>query len=115
MNINEHINITGTIAVDQANVPISISYKNTTDTAWNSLATVNTDPQGNFTYAWTPSISGQYDIKATGVFAGSPQTSTTLSIKVNSGPQLPWIYIGLVAAAVIIIALLALLYYQRRK
>ena len=115
VNVNERVNITGTIAVDQANIPVSIIYKKTTDTAWSTLATVNTDQQGNYFYTWTPNTGGKYDIKATASLAGNPQTSTTFSMVVNGNSQLPWINIGIIAAVIIMIVLLSLFYYQRRK
>lgn len=63
------------------NMPIVVSYSVTNGASWTSLTSVKTQSDGSFAAIWTPSVTGNYFIKAN--FEGNPTVngaSKTISL-----------------------------------
>jgi len=80
---NIRINIEGTLTTNETgitNEPVLFAYSVNNGESWVDLTSINTDIQGNFEVMWTPSVTGNYLVKAN--WAGNgvyPAVNTTVS------------------------------------
>jgi len=112
------ITISGTIRPNKASVNVTIYYRlNVTGEHWDILTTVQTNPFGNYTHAWTTTKAGVFELEAKwlGDNTYAPSKSDTIIVKVEEPLiilfYLPYILIG--AAAVVIV--LVLYFLKMRK
>jgi len=82
IDISSNIIVSGSITPARPSVTVTLSYKN--DTSWNSLATVTSSSNGNYSYTWTPASVGSYQLKASwdGDSAYDGATSSVVSVTV---------------------------------
>ena len=113
VNANEQITVAGILALAQANIPVSILYKEYEESIWNTLSTVNTTVQGSYSFIWTPDKGGKYDLRSTTILAGNTQTSAIITATVNLG-ETPWLYVGISIIVAIIVIIIGLLVYWKR-
>jgi hypothetical protein len=113
ITLGENISISGLIAVDQANVPVTVLYRHGGETEWHTIDTITTDEQGRYSYIWTPEKSGRYYVKCTAIILGVKETSSVISIDVGEPEQPLWLY-GSTLAAIIMIGIATLLIYRKR-
>jgi hypothetical protein len=72
VTVGSSVTISGTIAPIRPNVDVTIYQRPTGGTTWTTLATVKTDSQGRYTYTWTTTETGTYDVKSS--WAGDENT-----------------------------------------
>ena len=60
--------------------PISISYSVTNGRLWQDLTSVNSNSDGSFSAVWTPSVTGNYMIKASWVLDDSVNAIVNLAV-----------------------------------
>jgi hypothetical protein len=83
---NFKVNIQGTLAANNvgvANEPIQLSYSVNGGASWEALTYLSTDDSGAFQAVWTPTVTGNYFIKAS--YPGNSElapASTTVHIAV---------------------------------
>lgn len=83
---NFKVNIQGTLTTNNvavSNEPIQLSYSVNGGDSWEALTYLSTDDSGAFQAVWTPTVTGNYFIKAT--YAGNSElaaASTTVHIAV---------------------------------
>jgi hypothetical protein len=83
---NFKVNIQGTLTANNAavpNEPIQLSYSVNGGNSWEELTYLSTDATGAFQAVWTPSVTGNYFIKAS--YAGNSEikaASTTVQLAV---------------------------------
>ena len=84
---NFKVDITGNLTSDGTGIPdaqVLLSYSVNVGNSWIDLTTVNTDSNGAFSATWTPSVTGNYLLKA--VWTGNseyPQASRTVNFAVT--------------------------------
>jgi len=111
---SEGITVNGSVALAQANIPVTILYKSDNETVWHTAGTVNTTAEGTYTYTWSASAAQKYDLKSTATLQGTTVSSTTVSVSAGSGEAFPWIYVGLAAAvAAIAVTAVLLIYFKK--
>jgi outer membrane protein assembly factor BamB len=81
------INVRGRLT-DSAGAPIvlaSVTFQQrlVPRTEWTNVTTLTTDANGNFTYSWTPSIDGDYDLRVIYEGDGLGPSSSTVAIRVG--------------------------------
>ena len=83
--------ISGTISPAHI-ASVAIYYRVSGATTWNALASVTSGSSGSYAYAWTPSSSGTYEIKASwsgdSDHNGAESSVQTLTVKASSTTNL---------------------------
>ena len=111
----ERVNVSGLIIPAQANVEVTILYRSEREVDWRTLATVRTDEQGSYQYAWQPKEGEKYEIRATAVIEDTEETSASVYV-IAETPELPtWVNTATIAMIVIIIAVVATILIYRKK
>lgn len=112
ITLGESVTISGAVSNSTAaivGVEVTIQYKTGT-TGWTNITTVTTDSTGSYTYDWTPTRTGTYEIKTS--WAGDADTygaeSEIKTLKVASEP-IPILVI--VAALTVFIVVIAIALY----
>jgi len=82
LTIGGSVTVSGSISPSHSGVNVTISYND--HGAWNTLATATSAPDGSYSYLWTPSPIGSYQLKASweGDESHSGATSSVVSITV---------------------------------
>jgi hypothetical protein len=62
LTIGDSVTISGSIIPARAGVPVNINYRS--DSSWSTLTNVLTASDGSFSYFWTPTSVGSYQLKA---------------------------------------------------
>ncbi|MDH5391184.1 MAG: Ig-like domain-containing protein, partial [Candidatus Bathyarchaeota archaeon] len=93
----------------------TIQYKTGT-TGWTNITTVTADSTGSYTYDWTPTRAGTYEIKAS--WAGDADTygaeSEVKTLEVASEP-IPILVIVAALAVVVVVVAIAVYLLRVRK
>jgi PKD repeat protein len=112
ITLSESVTISGTVSNSTgaiAGVDVTIQYKTGT-TGWTNITTVTADSTGSYTYDWTPTRAGTYEIKTS--WAGDADTygaeSEIKTLEVASEP-IPILVI--VAALTVLIVVVAIAVY----
>jgi len=63
MTVGESVTINGSISSIRVEVNVTIYYS-LSGGVWSTLTTVTTDVDGHYSYVWTPTIAGTYEVKA---------------------------------------------------
>ncbi|MFQ5999658.1 MAG: PKD domain-containing protein [Candidatus Bathyarchaeia archaeon] len=124
ITLGENVTISGTVFKSTgaiAGVDVTIQYKSTGATAWTNATTVTTDSTGSYTYTWTPTEAGTYEIKAS--WAGDADTygaeseAETLEVapKQEEPSPIPILEIVAVLAVVAVVAAIAVYLLKVRK
>ena len=118
ITLGESVTVSGTVSNSTgaiAGVAVTIQYKTGT-TAWTNITTVTTDSTGSYTYDWTPTKAGTYEIKAS--WAGDADTygaeSEVKTLEVASGP-IPILVIVAALAVVAVVVAIAVYLLKVRK
>jgi PKD repeat protein len=118
ITLGENVTITGTVSNSTgaiAGVDVTIQYKTGT-TGWTNITTVTADSTGSYTYDWTPTKAGTYEIKAS--WAGDADTygaeSEEKTLEVASEP-IPILVIVAALAVVAVVVAIAVYLLKVRK
>jgi len=65
IKLGESTTISGSITPAKASAGVTILYRKTETQTWNTLATVATSSASQYSYAWTPTESGTFELNAT--------------------------------------------------
>jgi len=86
LTIGTSITVSGAISPARPGVTVTISYKS--DSSWRTLTTVTTSTNGSYSYVWTPTSAGSYQLKTSwaGDSSYDEATSVTVSVTVNKIP-----------------------------
>jgi len=115
VTLGENVNISGFIALAQANVNVTIQYRREGETDWHNLPVAKTSRKGNYQHMWQPTEGGKYEIRATAFFDDLVETSYSVYITVKALAQLPvWQYIPIIIAIVLAATVIAMLMYRKR-
>lgn len=121
VKVDSNITISGDITPDKPGVNVTILYR-PTDGSWTVLQTVQTDSQSHYTYTWTTTSVGTFEIKAS--WPGDPthQSDESETKTVTVTPEKPaqpidiWTYLPYIGiAAVIVVAVLLVYFLKVRK
>jgi PKD repeat protein len=114
--LGETIIINGTVTPTHQDLDVTIQYRPSGQTEWNTLTVVKTDSTGSYKYLWTPETTGTYEIKAK--WPGDSNTlgdeSDTQTIAVEEGPTTPNITLYLIIAIIILVVVAAIVIYFRK-
>ena len=77
LTIGESISVSGTLSPPKEGEEIEIQYR-VDEEIWTTLSTVITDSSGGYSYNWTPTRNGTYEIKVN--WAGSETTLSSFNI-----------------------------------
>ena len=117
ITLGANVSLTGTLTPAKASIDVTIYYRNATS-QWILLATVKTNPTGNFSFTWTPDVAGEFELYAnwTGDAIDAAAESQIVTLKVESPftifTYLPYIAVGI---TVVVAVALAYLYLQKKK
>jgi len=113
--IGESITISGYLSPRREGVSITIQSR-PSGGAWTTLTSVQTDPEGGYSYIWTPTAAGTYEIKANweGDENTLPGESAGQLVTAEAAPTFPWEWL-LIAGVGGIAAVAAILVYLKRK
>jgi PKD repeat protein len=110
--VGENLTISGSVTPTRPGVNVTIHYKLDEETAWNTLTIVQTDENSQYSFTWTPSEPGTYNIKAgwDGDYRTVKAESDVKTVVVQtSGLKVPLHFLGgiviAVAAAIVLIHL----------
>jgi len=116
--IGNSIVIEGSISPVRGGVTVTIQYR-PSGGSWSTLTTVITDAAGSYTYTWTPSTQGTYEVKTRwgGDATTQPDESDVRTVTVQAAPfPIPMeLLIGLVGAGAAAVALVAYLKKRPKK
>lgn len=118
VTLGEDVTITGTVSNSAgaiAGVDVTIQYETGT-TGWVNITTVTADSTGSYTYNWTPTRAGTYEIKAS--WAGDADTygaeSEVKTLEVAS-ESIPILVIVAALAVVAVVVAIAVYLLKVRK
>jgi len=118
ITLGENATITGTVSNSTgaiAGVDVTIQYKTGT-TGWTNITTVTADSTGSYTYDWTPTRAGTYEVKTR--WAGDADTygaeSEVKTLAVASEP-IPILVIVAALAVVAVVVAIAVYLLKVRK
>jgi PKD repeat protein len=118
ITLGESVTISGTVSNSTgtiAGVGVTIQYKTGT-TGWTNITTVSADSTGSYTYDWTPTRAGTYEVKTS--WAGDADTygaeSEIKTLEVASEP-IPILVIVAALAVVIVVVAIAVYLLKVRK
>jgi len=82
--VGESVTINGSISPIRMEVNVTINYSLSGE-AWSTLTTMTTDVDGRYSYDWTPTTSGTYEVKASweGDLTHLPDESEATVVTVN--------------------------------
>jgi hypothetical protein len=114
--LGSSVAITGTITPERQDLSVTINVRKDGG-AWTALpTTVVTDSQGDYSYDWTPTEAGTYDVQT--LWAGDVNThgseSEIRTVTVEAAVSTD-IYLYAAAAAIIIAVALLAVYFLRRR
>ena len=121
ISLGESVTVSGDVtgADDEvrANVTVTIQNRTSGATEWDTLATVETDQNGEYTYTWEPGTTGTYEVMAS--WEGDLETlrddSDVLTLKVKGKGGIPLEVVAVVAVAIIVIAAIVVYFVKIRK
>ena len=89
--LGEDTTISGSITPTREGANVTIYYRLTGEVMWNTLTTVLTNAASQYSYVWTPTTAGTYEIKASwlGDTTTLPAESLTQTITVEGAPPPP--------------------------
>jgi hypothetical protein len=107
MDVGGDVTISGAITPVQGIVNVTIKYKKAGEVSWGPLANVLTNSESQYTYTWTTTEKGTYDIKASwpgDADTGSDESAPkTLRIGVEEAiDTVTYVIVGVVAVVVIL-------------
>ena len=109
-------NVTGADNIVRKNVTVTIHNRTEGDVEWGTLATVKTNLDGIYSYAWTPETTGTYELKASweGDENTLPEESDVKTLKVK-GAGIPLEIVVAAVVTIIIIAAIVVYFVKIRK
>ena len=119
VDVGDDVTMSGAITPVQGIVNVTIRYKEAGEVSWVSLANVLTNSESQYTYTWTTTEKGTYDIKASwpGDADTWPDESATKRIRIRGEEEamdiIPYVIAGIVA--VIAIVAIAIYFVKFRK
>jgi len=113
--IGAKVTINGTITPTRLGATVTILYK-TAGGSWSTLETTTTDQNGRYTYDWTPTTPGTYEVKATweGDTLYLSDESDALTVTIGETPSNVLFYVA-VGVAVILVVILLVYFVKVRK
>ena len=91
IEVGEDTTISGSITPTRVGVTVTIYYRLTGDT-WNTLTTVPTNATSQYSYVWTPSALGTYEVNASwpgdANTNGSESSTITITVQDNTPPTI---------------------------
>jgi len=86
---------------------------------WTLLLVMITDSKGNYSYEWTPTDTGTYELQAMCKYdidiLGSESEIRTITVKAVGVPLDIYIYAAFVATTIILAGVLAVFFFRKRK
>jgi PKD repeat protein len=111
----EKVTITGSISPERQGVTVMILYRLSGAETWSVLNTVTTSNNGQYSYDWTPTAAGTYEVKA--MWEGDANTvgdeSDTKIITVQETSIIPDSTLLLIAGIIIVIAVAVAVYFLK--
>ena len=117
LTLGDSVTINGSITPTHAGASVTIWYRRSGENDWSSLATTQTNDNGQYSYEWTPTGSGTFEVKAS--WAGDAATmddeSETKTVTIQEAPEsgIPWYFWYLIAGIIIVIAAVVLVYFMK--
>jgi len=114
LTLGDHITINGSITPAHGGTNVTIWYRRSGEDNWGSLTVTQTNDNSRYSWEWTPSVSGTYEVKAS--WAGDANTlddeSETKTVTIQEAPEsgIPWY---LIVAIIIVIAAVILIYFVK--
>jgi PKD repeat protein len=109
----EQVTITGSISPERQGVTVMILYRLTGAQTWSTLNTATTNNNGQYSYDWTPTTAGTYEVKA--IWEGDANTvgdeSDIETITVQETSIIPDSNLLLIAGIIIVIAVAVAVYF----
>lgn len=116
VNVGEKVTISGSISPIRPLVVVSIFYREG-EGEWQLLGYKATDQNAQYTYEWTPTSAGTYQIKVT--WDGDDQhmgDEDMTTVTVEEAPSNVFLYIvGGAVAAIVIVAIAGFYFFKHRK
>lgn len=115
----DKVTITGSITPARKGVTVSILYRLSGAETWSLLNTVTTNDSGQYSYDWTPTAAGTYDVKArwegdANTVGDESDVGTVTVQETSMFPPDPMI-LGIIVAVVVIVAAVAVYFLRFRK
>jgi len=114
ITVGASITVNGTISPSRPDVDVTIQYRLSEETEWNTLWTVKTDSTGSYKYSWTPKTAGTYEVRAK--WSGDQKTlsaeSITKTVNIKEASRLPNNILLYVVAGIAIIVVVGIAIYM---
>ena len=111
----EKVTITGSISPERQGVTVTILYRLSGAETWSVLGTVTTGDNSQYSYDWTPTAAGTYEVKA--IWEGDANTvgdeGDIETITVQEASIIPDSTLLLIAGIIILIAVAVAIYFLK--
>jgi len=114
ITIGDSTTISGSISPTREGVTVTIQYRLEGEQTWNTLTTVTTNENSQYSHTWTPETAEIYEVKASwlGDDITSPAESNVQTITVQEASAIPW-YLYVAATGVVAVIIVAAFYFLR--
>ena len=113
LTVGETVTINGTITPSRADVTVSIFFRLSGNQTWNQLTTVQTNANSQYSFDWTPTTAGSYEVMSswTGDANSLDDESDIKAINVEEAPpSIPLTWIAGIFVVIAIAIAIALVY-----
>jgi len=112
VTVGENLNISGFIALAQADVSVTIQYRREGETDWHTLSTIKTNEEGDYGGVWQPPEGEKYEIRATALIDNVEETSYSVYLTVKAFAQTSiWQYVTIFI--VLVVGIVAIIMYSK--
>lgn len=115
VTVGSNVTVSGDINPPRAHVNVTIAFRAAGTQTWNTSRTVETLDNGNFSYVWSTTEIGSYELKASWIGDENtlPAESSVRTVNVESPPPdvLPYIIVAILLIVVAVVAII--LYYKK--
>jgi hypothetical protein len=119
ITIGESTTISGSIDKKPVGALVTIWYRSTGTSAWTNLTATAVEADGTYSYDWTPTTTGTYDVKtswagnATTMADESDQPYPTITVKAVEQPPSDITIFLIAGIAVVVVIVIAAVYFLK--
>jgi len=119
ITIGESTTISGSIDKKPVGALVTIWYRSTGTSAWTNLTVTAVEANGTYSYDWTPTTTGTYDVKtswagnATTMADESDQPYPTITVKAVEQPPSDITIFLIAGIAVVVVIVIAAVYFLK--
>jgi len=116
--VGDSVTISGAISPSRSGATVIMEYRLVGATSWSQLTTLTTNANGQYSYPWSPTEAGEYEVRVRwdGDSNTTGDNSTEESVLVEAagtGFQFPIPLYAIVAIVIVVVVVVAAVYFLK--